>query len=374
MLALFIEDEPNNVEVVRMYIQEEMPNTTTSVVEFDDARDAVINLQPDIVVLDILRGGYQSVQAPDGLNVREFIWNARFCPIVVYSAQPELHDQQYGGHPFVKSVRKGSGSEDLVIQAFNELRDVTESIRSTEAEIRRQLGVAMRETAIIAAENVTDVEHLAEIVTRSARRRVAALMDEPAPDGKALVSWEQYLYPPVSDDILLGDILQRSGEGNNARSFRVVLTPSCDMVRSGGRTAKVQQILTAKCYPMQEALDDISLTIRTTTPRNLSESRNRIRSRLLSQGYSQGVIPVPPLPGIIPAMAANLKDLELIPLASIGSGVEYHVIASTDSPFRELVSWAYLQIACRPGLPDRDLDHWADEIVSTVQAEDVGNR
>ena len=29
-------------------------------------------------------------------------------------------------------------------------------------------------------------------------------------------------------------------------------------------------------------------------------------------------------------------------------------IASLDSPFREFVGWAYLQISCRPGVPPRD--------------------
>ena len=373
MLALFIEDEPDNVAVIRMRIKDEIPNATTCVVSFDNASEAVINVQPDIVVLDIIRPGYLSEQDPVGLDAREFIWNHRFCPIVVYSAQPELHDREHGNHPFIKSVQKGSEGEERVLQAFNELILVTESVRNTEAEIRRQLRVAMRETAMIAAESVTDVERLAEIVTRSARRRVAALMDEPAPDGKALVSWEQYLYPPVSDDILLGDILQRSGEGNSAQSFRVVLTPSCDMVGSREAGAKVQQVLLAKCYPMGKALADINLSVSTKSKSKRRDSRKRI-NRLLSQGYSQGIIPIPPLPGVIPTMAANLKDLELIPIRSIGAGAEYHVIASTDSPFRELVSWAYLQIACRPGLPDRDLAPWADEIINTVQAEDVGNQ
>ena len=55
--------------------------------------------------------------------------------------------------------------------------------------------------------------------------------------------------------------------------------------------------------------------------------------------------------------------------AARDSGRPFLRIASIDSPFRELVAWAYLQIACRPSLPDRDFDSWRDEIV-----EDVKNR
>lgn len=43
-------------------------------------------------------------------------------------------------------------------------------------------------------------------------------------------------------------------------------------------------------------------------------------------------------------------------------GIAFERIASVDSPFRELVTWSYLQVAGRPGLPDRDLDEWAEGI------------
>ena len=72
-------------------------------------------------------------------------------------------------------------------------------------------------------------------------------------------------------------------------------------------------------------------------------------------------------------MMADLRDLELIPLAKIDGihgGKEYARIASIDSPFREAVTWAYLQNAGRPGLPDRDLEAWCGEILDSVKAED----
>jgi len=38
-------------------------------------------------------------------------------------------------------------------------------------------------------------------------------------------------------------------------------------------------------------------------------------------------------------------------------------IASIDSPFREQIAWAHLQIAGRPGVPERDIDKWTQEIL-----------
>ena len=72
-------------------------------------------------------------------------------------------------------------------------------------------------------------------------------------------------------------------------------------------------------------------------------------------------------------MAVYLKDLELILLERInGEGKTFERVASIDSPFRELVAWAYMQVACRPGLPDRDTETWSEEIVKECQQEPEG--
>jgi CTP synthase len=59
-------------------------------------------------------------------------------------------------------------------------------------------------------------------------------------------------------------------------------------------------------------------------------------------------------------MTACLRDLELIPITEIFSTEEpspkYERVVSIDSPFREQIAWAYLQIAARPGMPERDAE------------------
>ena len=66
-------------------------------------------------------------------------------------------------------------------------------------------------------------------------------------------------------------------------------------------------------------------------------------------------------------MAADLRELELISLSDIGLKDKPFIrIASLDSPFRELVSWAYVQVSGRPGLPDRDFGSWRDEIMGVL--------
>ena len=147
----------------------------------------------------------------------------------------------------------------------------------------------------------------------------------------------------------------------NPGSFRIVLTPSCDMVDAGNQKPRVDRVLVANCCPMSEVLQKMGLQDAGAT-----RLKDELPRRMLNQGYFQDFIPLPPLDSEIPAIAANLKDLDLIPIYDIGQDREYKTVASVDSPFREQVAWAYLQIIGRPGLPERDTSTWAQDIIQAV--------
>ena len=72
-------------------------------------------------------------------------------------------------------------------------------------------------------------------------------------------------------------------------------------------------------------------------------------------------------------MAANLRDLELIPIGDIATtetvGRNDIRIAAIDSPFRERIGWAYVQIGGRPGVPDCDPAPLIDAIVKATRPQ-----
>ena len=349
---LIIEDENASVQSVRDAIDSQLHDSTVELVEFEMAEQAIRAFRPDIIILDIARGNL-SEQDYAGLDAYAFIWRNRFCPIIVYAADPCLLEADE--HEFVEKVKKGSGSEHLVLEAIREFLPHIEALQATESEIRQRLSEAMREVAPHAFETFKDPTERQDALLRAGRRRVAAMMDEP-PEGSNLAAWECYLHPPVSEDTLLGDILKgKDGSTTEPNAFRIVLTPSCDLARQ----PKVLNVLVAKCCPMEKALKSVGL--------DPNSSVTTIRRQLLSAGYAQSVIALPPLQGKFPPMAADLRDLELIPVNDIGDDKPFQREASLDSPFREMVAWAYMQTACRPGLPDRDLDTWAQEIRDAVQ-------
>jgi len=97
---------------------------------------------------------------------------------------------------------------------------------------------------------------------------------------------------------------------------------------------------------------------------------NKIHDEVLTQGFRNGIVPLPSFPGRIPLLAASLKDLDIVAFEQIGlpetEGTAYERLASIDSPFREQIAWAFLSTVARPGMPDRDLAPWAREIANAA--------
>lgn len=359
---LFIEDDPEAVRPAKNLVEKENKNIQCKIFGFEKAKEKIETLRPEIVILDILLDGASPESEPEGLNILDFIWDKHFCPIVVYSAQPDTLDDEHKKHPFVKSIKKGRGSPQKVLGALNELLPHVDALKEAERDIRQSFSNAMKDVAPYAFEVLDDTEQRNDMIKRSGRRRLAAQMDENSENGTKLTGLEQYLHPPISKDIRLGDILKlKEGSDDEPAVFRVVLTPSCDLVSSGGRSPKVCDVLVARCHSINNGLQ-------LTSWKNITN--NKLKDRLpgtLTQGYFESIVPFPSLKNRIPPMVADLRDLELIPIEKINK--KFCHIASLDSPFRELIAWAYLQTAGRPGLPDRNIDAWRDEIIENVKKE-----
>ena len=159
----------------------------------------------------------------------------------------------------------------------------------------------------------------------------------------------------------MGDILRKAdGDAKDPTAYRVVLTPSCDLVERKGKR-KVTNVLVCQCTEMGQYLQAARV--------GKSEVANL--GRFLTEPQVGGIIALPGYHGLIPLMSARLRDLELIPVEQIGDTEQSQFVrtASVDSPFREQIAWAFVQIAGRPAVPDRDLESWIEEIRAQVTQE-----
>lgn len=175
----------------------------------------------------------------------------------------------------------------------------------------------------------------------------------------------------MGDHLLTADILRESGaEWNSEESFQVVLTPSCDLAPGKSDRPKAHRVLVACC----ERIDRFG-KVGPKPGRPLSRKNRDEIGRFLNEGIANGLLPIPPLRGQVPIMVANLKRLELIEWEDIQLTISegepsstFQRVASTDSPFREMVVWAYLRVTGRPGVPMVDIGQWLDDISDHFRA------
>ena len=357
--VLIVDDQPQHEHVKTLKARlKERGIGRVRVVGFVGARREIAERRPDVIVLDLIEGDEEP-----GIDISKFVWKKHFCPIVIYSADPSRHVQVAHDKKFlVDKVKKGSGTDDEVADKIEEFRPYSEALRSGHDQTHKKFSRSIRDSATIVRDSKTDKKKLMDTIMRAARRRFAASLDETRNTKEKMGAWEMYVCPPQKKkNVLTGDILrEEDGSILEPKRFRLVLSPSCDLVETDGRGPKAENILVAKCVTGRDAVRLMRLD-----PWN-NKNRSRLGSRL-NAGYSDGVLPLPALAGHIPNMAANMKSLELISFSQIGR--EFKRVASVDSPFRELVAWAYMQIGARPGLPERNTAKWAREIAAEIAAE-----
>ena len=336
---------------------------------FDDVEGALIRFRPDIVVLDLLEGQFPNTR-DSGNRSFERIRDVWFCPVVVYTAFVER--RTFEEHPQVVQVTKGRRSEEQVLAELRRFVPVARMVRSVHEDFDARIRQALHDSVDALDKQIRgNGESREDILSRAVRRQVAARVDLATSVGTELRAWERFVVPPLGDDLLTADLLRlRSAEPTNAAAFCLVLTPSCDMVQSGGRESNVDEVLVAWCEPVTRLG---SMELNPGEPLT-SKQRKGLR-RILTQGMEGEYLVIPELRGHVPFMAANLKRLELVEWDRIdprrdrlyAEGPDLMPVASTDSPFREMVVWAYLSVTGRPGMPDTDIERWVEEISSHVE-------
>ena len=337
---------------------------------FEGVKETLRQLRPDMIVLDLVEGEGTSGPGEDTGNASfEQIRASWFCPVVVYSAFP---DRKQFHHALVKTIRKGADTDVKVRNQLKEFIPTAKIIQTVHDDFDSRVREALRDSVDALRSQTASAENdLAEdsVLRRAVRRLVAARVDLSTSEEGELQPWERYVVPPLGDHLLTADLLKKEGaHWTQEDAFRLVLTPSCDMVPRGSGT-KGTQILVACC----QQIDGFG-KIKFERGKALSQKqRNELRP-ILTGGRLDSHLPIPQFRGHVPLMVANLKKLELLNWnqvqldensdSSVSNQEKFRRVASTDSPFREIVVWAYLGVTGRPGGPQIDTEKWLAEISS----------
>ncbi len=358
MRVLMIDDELDFANAVKTEVEETVGEIDFQIEEhFNESAERIAQFNPDIVILDVYRGALGEDAA--GQTSWEEIWNQQFCPVIIYSAGSVEFDIPEG-HPFVKAQSKGAGSVKQIIEHIQNFRPHIDALNGVVAEIGRVTHRVLRDISSHVFREADTDERRRHVLIRCARRYVAAVMDEQLePDDEPLLGWEHYLVPALGSDPLSGDILHENGKNrDDPVSYRLILSPSCDI--AVGR-CKVDRVLVAKtCDPFEFVTGGLNFEPDSSVKKIKKEFESS-----LNRAQSGGYVWFHEFPDVLPPMALNLKSLDLIPPDEIGTDDDrkWQRVVSVDSPFREQIVWAYLEVSGRPGMPNRDFRESIDRIV-----------
>lgn len=372
-LGIFIiEDDRTFVEYLTQTLKNSFQDASIySSLDFDEGLSLLKQKRPDILILDLYRGDIPERDLA-GSAIWDYIWKDLFVPIIIYTAGiPDLEPRIPKDHPFISYISKGKGSEKKVIEKITSYQPCISALRAVLTEIDKTTQVVLRDLSPLIWGLEADESTKQEVLKRSARRRLGAWMDlSTVLGGEPLLDWEQYIIPPLGDNLLMGDIIKtrnREKDKWDPTAYRLVLSPSCDLIKRGD-SAKMEQVLVASCYNITKYIKACGFDPN-AKPKDLKKTLSSLKEKLTHPQIG-GIIALPGLPSISPSMAACLRDLELIPLNKTAcsdrekkdnGNFDYERIASVDSPFREQISWGFLLTACRPGLPERDFSYLIEE-------------
>ncbi|MBK9289282.1 MAG: hypothetical protein IPN38_16765 [Flavobacteriales bacterium] len=291
--------------------------------------------------------------------------------MIIYSASPDIEDDAFATiHPLVKTcIKKGDAASDaLVIGHLKEFIPIVAILLKVRGEAVRAMGDSLRDVYSVIKADTTDVgaRRISLVVLRGAELLLPWMPVRRHHTTSSLGS--NTCFPPIGDELLTGDaLLQKEVTARTGELSCVVLSPSCDLVV---RSGCLQKILVASCGPVSTFLKAAAVGDATTGVEKLKKSL----PKHLTADQVSGYFCLPALPESLPMMVVDVKSLDLVSRSDIGKGGEhrYHRVTSVDSPFRERIAWAYIQVAGRPGVPDLDAMKMAETLIDIVKSPTPG--
>ena len=356
MKVLIVDDNEAVVKGIRDHCVDR--GWDCSVISFDTFDKSIDAYSPDTIVLD----WKDDISGENkGNELLEKIWSSGFKPIIIFSGYADVItlEDKYQRSSLVKVQAKGD--EEPVIEYL----DMIVNFVSVITNLKDEFNTALIE-ALNSIEPISKTQCISEEIMKFIfAKRVSSYFDKECGDA-CPPPWIQYVCPPITTTLCVCDVIKKIPTDRNIPAlaigdpdeYRLILSPSCDIAQN-----HISNVLCAKCYPKSNFHGF-------TPSENPSDNQIKRIVSTLNTGYSNKYISLPGFPEVLPYLSVNLKQLEFIPLEKIALNSNsislehtYFRVASIDSPFREQIVWAYMITSCRPGMPNRDMNLWAKDLM-----------
>lgn len=350
----------------------------TTCLDFNDAIENIKKYRFDLTILDLKDDDAFEIDEGSetaGEKVFNEIKSLRFMPIIFYSAV--AHRVENLASPFVKVVRReGAVSLRPVIKKIFDTK-IPHLLRHLEEEQRNYMWDQLSNGSKYYSE-LHDSSEVAYLLARrlgnvlessSVKRFLSSKSPTGLPaDELKLHPIEMYIFPPLHNKMLSGDIVKFTIKGTPDYTFGVIITPSCDFQNN-----KIAYILIAKCEYLstQEELkaakkywDDLKHATATKGNQPNQAPRKQLENLIKSnrKDTQEGRFHFLPGTFFLPDLVIDFKNLITIPENKI---CQLERIASIDNPFAEAIIAKFSKFYSRIGLPEVDFD----EVLQRLQKE-----
>lgn len=366
--VLVVDDDPKHRDQVRQALEKfthaQAPNGFVIEMEgdFDRASIRMKTERFDFAVLDIRKDAAPTVPAA-GVQALRGCRNDAFIPTVFYSAVPQQADEDQT--VFVLVVDKKGGIEALTVAIGRLLDTRLIAFRDHIDGIQRSLLWENIPKFLDSTRADMSGAEASGLLARSLARQLglAGTRKILGLDEELRHPVECYVLPAATTHPTTGDLYKCSTESQVPICYWVVLNPSCDLVKSHDRPAKVKEVLFAKCSSL-DANADVQNWIQKEREAAGADKREKawdkveyiLDNRRTDFHFLPGF-------GATPDLVADFRQLRLVPYDNLSSD-SWGRIASLDSPYAEALNSRFTQFFARIGVPDIDLTVIRDRLQS----------
>jgi len=251
-----IEDDKSDLDQIEDYCREigKEERITAEIKSFnsiDDFKRHQEEAKPDLMIVDLRLG--ESTDDRSGWKIVSKILNYEIIPVIIYSAFSEEEPEEIFKNLLIARIKKGDEKIGKFKQTLKIFIRLKLRFNQEKERIIKEFGKLSLETVrkILEEGEVEELDH-GMLAMMAVGRLTSYLLNVP-PEGEKFLPESIFIYPSLEipnytkPSLFLGDFLEQI-VNNNSSKLWLVISPSCDLVVTSERKAKIKEILLLFCY------------------------------------------------------------------------------------------------------------------------------
>ncbi len=373
MTVAIIEDDKSDREQIVDFCKEmgSQEKIELKIVDFDSLnkfKKWIQENQPDIMIVDLRLG--ESLEDRSGWEGIKIVLQREIIPVIVYSAFSEEEPEDIFRNLLI--IRLPKGAEDT-----EKFKSALQKAIRLKLKFKQQIQRIIDEFETLSLETIREIlgegnwEELDErtLAIMAVRRLTSCLLTVP-PEGEEKFPPESiYIYPPSKiipfpkESLFLGNFLENK-EKQNSSTLWIVISPSCDLVFTDGRKAKIEEVFLLRCYRNF-----------TEVPFLRDKERENDRKSIVKDRIKRSTVKILKCPLRIFGcnhLLISFKDYRTLPYQKIIEGLQsdtWKKLATLATPYAECLQNQFISDFSRIGTPEtvstKEEEQWGEDFIKS---------